>query len=101
VALARGDNALAQNNKTSVASRAYEAGFPACPAQIVTLARSNMPNQPVSDARYFRDLAEKTRAKADHMLNDAAKQLLLRIADTYERVADRVEQQLPDAEKSK
>jgi hypothetical protein len=29
------------------------------------------------------------------------KQLLLRIAETYERVADRVEQRLPDAEKSK
>ena len=68
---------------------------------IVAFARSNMPDQPVSDAEYWRDLARKARAKADQTLDDGAKQLLLRIAETYERVADRVEQRLPDNEKSK
>jgi hypothetical protein len=58
-----------------------------------------MPDQPVSDAQYFRDLAEKARAKADHTLDDVTKLLWLRIAETYERVADRIEQRLPDAEK--
>jgi hypothetical protein len=59
----------------------------------------NVPGQPVSDSQYFRDLAARTRAKADQALDDVAKQLLLRIAETYERVADRVEQRSPDGEK--
>jgi hypothetical protein len=60
-----------------------------------------MPDQPVSDSQYFRDLAGKARAKADQTLDDdVVRQLLLRIAEAYERVADRVEQRLPDAEKS-
>jgi hypothetical protein len=59
-----------------------------------------MPDQPVSDSQYFRDLAGKARAKADQALDDVVRQLLLRIAEAYERVADRVEQRLPDAEKS-
>jgi hypothetical protein len=60
-----------------------------------------MPDQPVSDSQYFRGLAGKTRAEADQTTDDATKQLLLRIAETYERVADRVEQRVHDAEKSK
>jgi uncharacterized protein with HEPN domain len=60
-----------------------------------------MPDQPVSDLQYWRDLAGKVRAKADQATNDATKQVLLRIAETYERVAESVEQRLPDAEKSK
>jgi hypothetical protein len=58
-----------------------------------------MPSEP-SDSQYFRDLARKTRAKADQASPYGTKQLLLRIAETYERVADRIEQGLPDAEKS-
>ena len=60
-----------------------------------------MPDQPVSDSQYFRGLAGKARAKADQTIDDAAKRLLLRIAETYERVADRVEQHLRDSEKPK
>ena len=97
----RGDNTLAQNNKTPVVSCAYEVRFPGLPGQMVTFVRSNMPDQPVSDPQYFRNLARKSRVKADHTSDDVTKQLLLRIAETYERVADRVEQRLPDAEKSK
>jgi hypothetical protein len=58
-----------------------------------------MPDQPVSDSQYFRELARKARAKADQATDDRSKHLLLRIAETYERVADRVEQRPPDAEK--
>jgi hypothetical protein len=58
-----------------------------------------MPDQPVSDSEYFRDLAVRTRAKADQTMDALAKRLLLRIAETYERVADRLEQRLPDGEK--
>ena len=60
-----------------------------------------MPDQPVSDSQYFRDLAGKTRAKADQTIDGRTKRLLLRIAETYERLADRVEQHLPDGKKSK
>jgi hypothetical protein len=60
-----------------------------------------MPKEPVSDSQYFRGLAGKARAKADQTIDDRTRRLLLRIAETYERVADRVEQLSPDAEKSK
>jgi hypothetical protein len=60
-----------------------------------------MPDQPISDSQYFRDLAGRTRAKADQTTDNLTRRLLLRIAETYERVADRVEQRLPDNEKSK
>jgi hypothetical protein len=60
-----------------------------------------MPDQPVSDSEYFRGLAGKARAKADQTTDDVTKQLLLRIAETYERVADRVKQRSLDADKSK
>jgi hypothetical protein len=96
--LARGDNIVAQNDKTPV-----ELAHRSSP---VFSRRSNMPDQsinvpdePVSDSQYFRDLAGKTRAKADQALHYGTKQLLLRIAETYERVADRVDQRVPDAEK--
>jgi hypothetical protein len=60
-----------------------------------------MPDEPISDSQYFRELAWKARIKADQALDDKTKQLFLRIAETYERVADRVEQRLPDGKKSK
>jgi hypothetical protein len=100
--LARGDKTLAQNNKTAVGSsrmwsRIWGACFPGWRSK--DIARSNMSDQPVSDAQYFRDPAEKAGAKADHTLDDATKQIWLRIAETYERVAERAQQRLPDAEK--
>jgi hypothetical protein len=61
----------------------------------------NISDEPVSDSQYFRDLAGKARAKADQARDDGSKQLLLRVAETYERLADRVEQRPPDTEKSK
>jgi hypothetical protein len=57
-------------------------------------------NEPVSDSQYFRDLAGNARAQADQTLDDVIRQVLLRIAESYERVADRVEQRASDAEKS-
>jgi hypothetical protein len=93
--VARGDNALAQNNKTPVGRLAHISPVSGlCPFQLVTFARSNMPDQPVS-------LAGKARAKADQTTDDVTKQLLLRIAETYERVADRVGQRSFDADNSK
>jgi hypothetical protein len=60
-----------------------------------------MTEQPVSDPQYWRDLAGKARAKADQTIDDRTKRLLLRIAESHERVAERVEQRAHDAEKSK
>jgi hypothetical protein len=60
-----------------------------------------MPNQPVSDPQYWRDLAGNARAKADQTIDDRTKRLLLRIAESHERVAERVELRLLGAKKSK
>jgi hypothetical protein len=60
-----------------------------------------MPRQPVSDPQYWRSLAGKARARADYATDDATKHFLLRIAESHERVAERVEQRSLDAEKSK
>jgi predicted Rossmann-fold nucleotide-binding protein len=60
-----------------------------------------MPDQPVSDPQFWRDLAGIARAKADQTIDDVTRHLLLRIAETHERVADRVKQLLPDNEKEK
>jgi hypothetical protein len=61
----------------------------------------NIPDDPVSDSQYFRDLAGKARAKADQAFDDEVRQVLLRTAEAYERVADRVKQRSPDAKNSK
>ena len=65
------------------------------------VAQHNMPGQPVSDPQFWRNLAGKARATADQTLNDRTKRLLLRIAETHERVSERVYRRLRDAEKSK
>jgi hypothetical protein len=85
---------------------AYEARFPGIPppvpgARIINVSQNNMPNQPVSDPQYWRDLAGNARAKADQTIDDRTKRLLLRIAESHERVAERVELRLLGAKKSK
>jgi hypothetical protein len=67
----------------------------------MNVARSNMPREPVSDPQYWRDQAGKARAKADQATNNVTKHFLLRIAESHERVAERVERRLHDAEKLK
>lgn len=105
--LARGDNVLTQNSKTPVGGWSIRSpGFRVCPgpvpgAQIMDVARNNMPREPVSDPQYWRDQAAKARAKADQATDDVTRHFLLRIAELHERVAERVEQRLRDAEKSK
>jgi hypothetical protein len=79
----------------------YEAWFSGGWPQIKKVARHNMPNQPVSDPQFWRNLAAKARAKADQTIDDRTKRLLLRIAESHESVAKLVEQRARDAEKSK
>jgi hypothetical protein len=70
---------------------------PVCPAGV----QINMPDQPASDPQFWRNLAGIARAKADQTLDDVTKQLLLRIAEAHDRVAELVEQRSRHAEKSK
>jgi hypothetical protein len=58
-----------------------------------------MHDQP--DPQFFRNLAGKARAEAGQTIDESTKRLLLRIAESYERVAELVEQRSRDAEKSK
>jgi hypothetical protein len=60
-----------------------------------------MPDQPASDPQFWRNLAGIVRAKADQTTDYRTKRLLLRIAESHERVAEVVEQRSRDAEKSK
>jgi hypothetical protein len=60
-----------------------------------------MPDQPASDPQFFRNLAGKARANTDQTIGESTKRLLLRIAESYERVAKLAEQRSRDAEKSK
>jgi hypothetical protein len=60
-----------------------------------------LPDQPASDPQFWRNLAGKARAKADQTIDDRTKRLLLRIAESHERVAEVVEQRSRDAGKSK
>ena len=60
-----------------------------------------MPKEPVSDPQFWRGLAAKARAREDQAIDDRTKRLLLRIAESHERVAEAVEQRTRDGEKSK
>ena len=53
-----------------------------------------MPTQEVDDPEFWRFRAEAVRSIADDMKVDEAKAIMTRIAATYERIADVVEQQL-------
>jgi len=50
-----------------------------------------MSNSILLNPKHWRDRAEKTRAKADVILRDDLKNRLLRVADEYERLAQRAE----------
>jgi ABC-type phosphate/phosphonate transport system substrate-binding protein len=48
----------------------------------------------VNDPKHWRDRAEETRTLADQMSDETSKQMMLRIAADYERLAERAEQRL-------
>ena len=48
----------------------------------------------LNDPKHWRKRAEATRAKADILADQSARQKLLRVADEYERLAQRAEQWL-------
>ena len=53
-----------------------------------------MPTQEVDDPEFWQFRAEEARSIADDMKVDEAKAIMTRIAATYERIADLVEQRL-------
>jgi hypothetical protein len=52
----------------------------------------------LNNTAHWRERAEKTRAKAVRFWKDSEKQRMMRIADEYDRLADRAERsvELPD-----
>jgi len=66
-------------------------GFRAAGLKLKKSRRITCPNQPVSDPQFWRNLAAKARAKANQTIDDRTKRLLLRIAESHERVAKLVE----------
>ena len=59
-----------------------------------------MASKPISNPRYWRDLAQRARAHAAEMADEESKLIILGIADAYERLARRAED-MRESEKSK
>ena len=55
---------------------------------------TGMNTNPLNDPKHWRKRADATRIKADLLADQAARQKLLRVADEYERLAQRAEQWL-------
>jgi hypothetical protein len=52
-----------------------------------------MPSRkPVDDPKHWRDRADEIRALADDIVDPAAKDILLRIGEDYEKLAQRAEE---------
>ena len=51
-----------------------------------------MPASLINDPEHWRDRAREKRALAERLRNDLAKETILRIADDYERLAQRAEE---------
>jgi hypothetical protein len=60
-----------------------------------------MASKPISNPRYWRDLAERSRAHAAQMADGESKLIIVGIADAYERLAKRAEDILRKPENSK
>jgi predicted Rossmann-fold nucleotide-binding protein len=46
----------------------------------------------LNDPKHWRDRAEEARTMAERMMDDYAKEAMMRIADEYDRLADQAEQ---------
>ena len=51
-----------------------------------------MPNSFINDPQHWRGRAEEARTLSDLMNDETSKQMMLRIADDYDRLAERAEQ---------
>jgi hypothetical protein len=62
--------------------------------------RHKMPDAPAYDPQYWRDRADRARAKASQVTDPRSERMLQGIAEAYERLADRVKQRLREPGKS-
>jgi DNA-binding ferritin-like protein len=53
-----------------------------------------MAKVPINDPEHWRERAKEARAVADAMTDEKTKQMMLRIANSYEKLAERAEQRL-------
>jgi molecular chaperone GrpE (heat shock protein) len=53
-----------------------------------------MSNSTLLNPKHWYDRAEKTRAKADEIMRDDLKKKLLRVAEEYDRLAQRAQEQM-------
>ena len=59
---------------------------------IVKTGRVDMPASLVNDPEHWRDRAREKRALAERLRNELAKQTMLRIANDFDRLAERAEE---------
>jgi hypothetical protein len=60
-----------------------------------------MPASLINDPEHWRDRAREKRELAERLRNEQAKQTMLRIANDYERLAERAEERLRGSPQSK
>jgi len=60
---------------------------------LMTLNKNISPPDPgrFHDPKHWRDKAEEARAKAEEMVDDVAREMMQRVADEYERLAEHTE----------
>jgi hypothetical protein len=60
-----------------------------------------MPNSFIGDPQHWRGRAEEARTLSDLMSDETSKQMMLRIAEDYDRLAERAEQRARHTARSK
>jgi hypothetical protein len=60
-----------------------------------------MPSSFINDPQHWRGRAEEARTLAEQMSDETSKQMMLRIADDYDRLAERAEQRARHSAQSK
>jgi len=60
-----------------------------------------MPSSFINDPQHWRGRAEEARTLAEQMSDETSKQMMLRIADDYDRLAERAEQRVRHSTQSK
>jgi len=63
--------------------------------------RSAVPDYSFNDPKHWRERAEEARARAEQMTDRDARQMMLGIAEDYEKLAKRAEERLKSLPQSK
>jgi hypothetical protein len=59
----------------------------------------SMPDETISDPKYWRDRAKRARSKADQVKDPRSKRMLQGLAGAYERLANQAKRRLREAER--